>query len=368
MNNYNDHNLITFSNSLLKHFGVKTFHQSEPEVDAILKGHKKVVVMLFDGMGQNIVRMHLKDKDFIRKNYLCTINSTFPPTTTAATLGFLTGKYPIETGWMSWAQYFEEYKRNIILFKNCDYNTEEKLEPENIAETLLPTKSILELVKENNEDVTVFDVKRYPVDPNGPKNLRDFERIVNKSIKGIDKCLGYFYFDSPDYEMHATGIDSFKVHRIVKRINRMIKRLAKANPDTLFMSFADHGHINVKFLDICEHEDLYSLLDKPMSFEKRTPTFFIKKGTNKEFEELFNKYYGEHFLLLSKKEVLESQIFGEGEINPKAVAFIGDYVATSIDEYCLYASKETSHFSLFKGHHAGNTKEEMKIDISAYNV
>jgi hypothetical protein len=25
-------------------------------------------------------------------------------------------------------------------------------------------------------------------------------------------------------------------------------------------------------------------------------------------------------------------------------------------------------FMAFKGHHAGNTKEEMKIDISAYNV
>ncbi len=46
MVNYNDHNLITFSNSLLKHFGVKTLHQTEPEVDKILKGHKKVVVML----------------------------------------------------------------------------------------------------------------------------------------------------------------------------------------------------------------------------------------------------------------------------------------------------------------------------------
>ena len=95
--------------------------------------------------------------------------------------------------------------------------------------------------------------------------------------------------------MHATGIDSFKVHRIIKRINRIVRRLAKANPDTLFLSFADHGHINVKFLDICEHEDLYALLDKPISFEKRTPTFFIKEGANKQFEELFNKYYGEHF-------------------------------------------------------------------------
>ena len=71
---------------------------------------------------------------------------------------------------------------------------------------------------------------------------------------------------------------------------------------------------------------------------------------------------------MSKEEVLESKIFGEGEINPKAVAFIGDYVATSIDKYCLYASKEMVDFVAFKGHHAGNTKEEMKIDISAYNV
>ena len=71
---------------------------------------------------------------------------------------------------------------------------------------------------------------------------------------------------------------------------------------------------------------------------------------------------------MNKKEVLESHIFGECDINPKAVAFIGDYVATSIDKYCLYASKEMKSFYVFKGHHAGNTKEEMKIDISAYNV
>ena len=83
---------------------------------------------------------------------------------------------------------------------------------------------------------------------------------------------------------------------------------------------------------------------------------------------MFNKYFGEHFLLMSKEEALESKIFGEGDINPRAVEFIGDYVATSIDEYCLYASKEMVTIDIFKGHHAGNTKEEMRIDISAYNV
>ena len=59
------------------------------------------------------ISLNLKEKSFIREHYLCTINSTFPPTTSAATTAFLTGKYPIETGWMSWTQYFEEYKKGM---------------------------------------------------------------------------------------------------------------------------------------------------------------------------------------------------------------------------------------------------------------
>ena len=115
---YNENSLVNLSNSILKHFGVETFHESIPEVDELLNGHKKVVAVLFDGMGQNIVRKHLKEDSFLRTHYVKTINSTYPPTTAAATTSFLTGKYPIETGWMSWSQYFEKYNRNLILFKN----------------------------------------------------------------------------------------------------------------------------------------------------------------------------------------------------------------------------------------------------------
>ena len=72
--------------------------------------------------------------------------------------------------------------------------------------------------------------------------------------------------------------------------------------------------------------------------------------------------------LMSKQEALDSQVFGEGKIHPKAPAFLGDFVATSIDEVTLYASKEMNKLDIFKGHHAGNTQEEMLIDVSAYNV
>ena len=366
--NYNQNSLINFSNSFLAHFHSPTFHSTIKQVDEVLKGHQKVVVILFDGMGQNIVRKHLSKKSFIRRNYLCTINSTFPPTTTAATTGFLTGKYPIETGWMAWAQYFESYQRNIILFKNVDYNNEEELESKEIAKHELPIKSIIDIINDNNPDIDTFDIKRRPVDSKGPKTLKGLERTINSTLKKTKKCFAYFYFDSPDCEMHRYGIDSKRIHKIVKDINKLIERVTKNNPDTLFFTFADHGHINVKHLDICEHRDLYDLLVKPISFEKRTPNFFIKDGKQEEFKNLFNKYYGRHFILFTKQEVLDNELFGEGNINKKAVAFIGDFVASSIDKYALYASKEMKNIQIFKGHHAGMTKEELLIDVSAYNV
>ena len=123
----NQNTLVNLSNSILNHFGTNPFHDTIPEIDALLKGHKKVVAVLFDGMGQNITRLHLKENSYIRSNYVTTINSTFPPTTAAATTAFLTGKYPVETGWLGWTEYFKDYDRNIILFTSTDYNTGEQL-------------------------------------------------------------------------------------------------------------------------------------------------------------------------------------------------------------------------------------------------
>ena len=145
---HNEKSLVNLSNSILKHFGVNPFHDTIPEIDEALKGHDKVVVVLFDGMGQNIVRKHLNKDSFIRSNCVTTINSTFPPTTAAATTAFLTGKYPIETGWLGWCEYFKDYNRNIILFKSVDYNNEESLIKEGdapIVDSYFPTKKIFDI-------------------------------------------------------------------------------------------------------------------------------------------------------------------------------------------------------------------------------
>ena len=55
---------------------------------------------------------------------------------------------------------------------------------------------------------------------------------------------------------------------------------------------------------------------------------------------MFNKYYGEYFELLSKQEVLDIKLFGEGEPVEGVLEAIGDFIAISKKEYGIYASKE----------------------------
>ena len=367
---YNEKSLVNISNSILKHFGAETFHETIPEIDKYLNGHKKVVAVLFDGMGQNIVRMHLNDKSFIRSHYVTTINSTFPPTTSAATTSFLTGKYPIENGWLGWNEYFEEFDSNVILFKNTDYNTGEKLpqiDGVNIANKYFPITMLFNLIKQYNKKANAYGFFRYPIDPNGPKYLDQGAKQLKKFLSENEECFAYFYWDSPDREMHEYGIKSWKVKNEVHKAQKFLKKVVSQNPDTLFIFLADHGHVNVKYLDICDHPDLYALLRRKLTLEKRTVGMFVKEGQEKQFVKLFNKYYSEYFELLSRDDVLKNKVFGNGSPAPGSLGVFGDYIAVAKREYALVAKSELHNPDLFPGHHAGGTKEERLIDVSIFN-
>lgn len=367
---YNSNSLVNFANSILKNYGVETFHETIPEIDEVINRHKKIVVLLFDGMGQNIIHKHLKDNSTIRSHYIHTINSTLPPTTAAATTAFLSGKYPIETGWLGWMQYIPKYNRNMIMFLGVDYNTEEKLEENGraIALNMFPYKSILDLIDNQSPETVTKNISQFPVTKDGPKKLHQGRKLLNKALKGVESEFIYFYWGDPDYQMHHYGIDSKITKSMVKKIDRFVKKIVKDNPDTLFLTFADHGHINVKYLDICEHEDIYSCLSKYLTLEKRTASFFVKSEKLNEFEALFNKYYGEYFDLLTKEKAISINLFGEGIPAKGVLDTIGDYIAIAKTEYSIYASKECKDPGTYLGHHAGGTKEERLIDISAFNV
>ena len=108
-----DNSLVSISNAILKHFTGECFHTPHPKLMEILAENKrdKVVIMLFDGMGKSIQDKYLKETDFLVRKKSFEINSVFPPTTVAATTALTSGKFPIESGWLGWRQFFKNHKK-----------------------------------------------------------------------------------------------------------------------------------------------------------------------------------------------------------------------------------------------------------------
>lgn len=74
------------------------------------------------------------------------------------------------------------------------------------------------------------------------------------------------------------------------------------------------------------------------------------------FPALFNKEFGNKFILFSKEDILEQKLFGTGENDPRFEEMIGDYLAAATGNTALNTYEKT-----YKSNHAGLTADEMTI-------
>ena len=79
-----DHSIVSLSCSILKHYVAEYHHKTFEPMDELLQHpYKHVVIMLFDGLGMEVLRRHLPENSFLRSHALGELSSVFPPTTTA---------------------------------------------------------------------------------------------------------------------------------------------------------------------------------------------------------------------------------------------------------------------------------------------
>lgn len=360
-------NLVNLANSLLNHFGVKPFHPTLPAADSVLKGHQKVAVFLFDGMGELVLADHPNQYRYIISHKIATIYSMNPATTVAATNAFLSARYPSETGWIGWSEYFSDLKEAVDVFPNRDSLTGKKIPGPNIMEGRFPYQNLADLINgAGHKAKASFEA---PIrDGKGPKSLHQFQKQANSFFQKEGGEFLYSYWTKPDSLLHKYGTHSLVIPCYIKRIQRTIKAFVKKNPDVLLFVIADHGLINVHYEDIATIPEIANCLAGPIVLEPRTPSFFVKKGMESTFEEAFISHYGDKAYLMSKAEVVKSGYFGPGKPEAKVLDLFGDYVALMRSTTCLYDSRSKEHPKFHKGHHAGGTNKERLILLSAYNV
>lgn len=353
--------LVNFSSSILKRYGCKPYHSSINKIDGLLKNRKKVLVILMDGMNEYILESHKDVTTQFLNHCFMKITSVYPPTTVAATTALLSARYPSETGYLGWALPINNFSRNVEVFTNKDAQTEELIPGDNIISSLCPYENIINIINKTNKKEIAKGVFRYPVDKKGPKSFSSFLKRTHKELKSHPFVYGYF--NNPDHTIHNFGVNHKEVKKVLKEYTKKINKFANKHKDYLIIIIADHGLIDINPLNINDHQDLKCLLKYSHSLEPRTPNFKIKEGKEKDFEYLFNKYYGKHFKLINADDIEKEKIFGPNKMDKKAKQFIGDYIAIAKDNSALTFDGATP----YKAHHAGNSKEEMIINITVYN-
>lgn len=354
-----ENSILGIPSSLLKYYGLNHNYPSIKELDDVLQASKKnIVYIILDGMGINIMNNCLNKDSFFNKHLIKKITTVFPSTTVCATTALHSGLSGYESGWIGWHLYFKEYKESVELFLNQTYYTKKfvdvskKISYENIYDKII------------NSHPEMMYSKIFPVKAGGEyKTFDEMCSAVKQVCSNNNKNLISFYYNEPDHTLHRKGTKSDEIKTIVNEIENKLEQLYNSLNDTTFIITADHGHTDVEIINTYEDKTLINFFSYPPTGEFRLIQFHIKKDMNENFQDYFNEKYGKDFLLLSKKDFINSKLLGLHKKNKNLDNFIGDYVAIAINNKSLIYSTDEMKSQIFLADHAGLTEDEMLVPL-----
>ena len=363
-NNYNEC-ITNLACSIRKYFNLEYKHNTLPYIDELLEIKKpdNVVLILFDGMGSNILTRALDENAFFIKNRIKDITTVFPATTTAATTSIQTGLNPVEHGWLAWNTYIKPIDKIITMFLNCEKGAENIQVPEylELRKNELKTHTIVDDIKEKGID------KAYSLFPFGLEpyhGLNDMLEKIETIVSQDGKKFIYAYDDEPDHTMHLVGTDTKEAIKLIQERNDKVESLAAKVENTMIIVVADHGHKNIDNIHLNDYPTIKNMLERSTSNEPRSCMFKVKKEYLNIFPEEFNRLFGNDFKLYTKQDVIDSKLYGDGIPNPLFEDALGDYLAIAYDSN--KAILDDGDMAL-KSTHAGYSDDEIYIPIIVIN-
>ena len=360
-----DRSILSLVKTILTSYDIH-LNNTTKEIDTlhIPQNCKNIILLLFDGMGSDVIEQILYDNNFLLKNRVDNISSVYPCTTAAATRSFYTGQPPISHGFLGWNCYFKECGRNLAILKNRDVYTGEQFE-KNIIVDMMLYKSIFEIIRleTHGEILTHHLMPKFA--PGGFNSLDDVCEKIQQICKNGRKNFIFLYWDLPDQIMHEKGPYSYETKEQILTISKFLEKISKSTTRTFGIATADHGMKEINRCDyINDEKELWDCLYMPPSLESRCMSLFVKPHKKEKFINIFNERFGQNYILFTRQEIFDKYLFGKGIVHEKVDDFIGDFVACAIgDSMLLFKSYLQNNLVNYKGHHAGLTKEELMIPI-----
>lgn len=357
-----DNSILSVISSILKYYGYDNGHKTSEILDKYLENkYENIVLMLFDGMGVSTLKKYLKEDDFLIEHMVDTISSVCPSTTACAIPTVESGMAPIEHSWLGWDMYFKEYDANICVFKNTYQDSNEEIKDCNVARKYINYYNVFDRIKDiTKKRVKTHDISKYSDTNEFAYSCEQMLQRVVEISKDPSEDYIYTYVEEPDLVMHALGTEHEYVRENIKYINSLVCEICEILKDTLVIVIADHGLVDTQTIYLEDYPKLQDMLERRPSIESRAVNFYVKEEYKEKFKEEFENKFKDDFILLTKEEVYDKNLFGTGIKNPRIDNFVGDYIAFAISDKAIEWERDGVKMC---ARHAGLTKEEMEVPL-----
>lgn len=363
------HSIVNVAATLANFLGQPTKHPILPTLAQKLNAqYKNIVYLVIDAMGACILEKNLPTDSFFRTHQIDTVTSVFPSTTAAATTSLQSAMTPSEHGWFAWSVDFDG--EVIELFKNRNFYTHKLTADRDFARHHLPFDKFFDHTKGERHIYTCFasnlSSKIHAEHEIEFSNLNQMFRRLNHTCQQPNKKFIYAYYADLDTVMHSYGTTATKTKRLLHKIEKKTARLARKNPDTLFVITADHGQIDINgFTYICDDSEIQACLAHPIGLDPRGASFKIKPNKKAAFQTAFQKYSADYTLYPSA-ELIQKGVFGDFKLHPEYQKYLGDFIAIggNTNKMMVFKAGEQYHGRhLYHGIHTGLTADEMLVPI-----
>lgn len=367
-------------------FGIGDLKCSTSPEDCLteLEGIRKVVLVIFDGLGYNRLLHYIGNRsgtfsELTEKGVLKPMTTVFPSTTATALTSVFTGLSPAQHQIIGYHMYSKKYG---LIYNTLDmkpiYGYSAKVElAKDYTKNL---QLILPIVEQNGiktriitqariigsglSQITHRDTKLVPYNLSS-----DMWTHTVTALMEPGPSLSVVYYSGVDNLAHKYGAYSkettFEISTIEHSLKEFINNIPEqTKEETLLVIVSDHGISEAKQpLYLKDMPELMQHLILPPVGDGRATYLYCKPNRTSEFQSAFEQGTS-GFMLFSTEQLIREGIFGEPISNEGLREKLGDLAVLSNSDGLLdYPFFEDDRQSPQLGAHGGMTAEEMIVPL-----
>ncbi|NLE82432.1 MAG: alkaline phosphatase family protein [Rhodococcus sp.] len=336
----------------------------------------RIVVLLVDGLGWNLLREHEADAPFLSGLTGRPIRAGFPTTTATSIASLATGLPSGEHGITGYQSYVGEV-RGVLNWLSWRRAGDRRDEVERLVpERTQPSETVFE--RAAAAGVTTTCVVPAKFDGTGLTRavLRgaaftgsithgDLVAHTAATATSADRTLTYCYISELDTIGHVYGPGTAPWRHQLRLVDLLVRELADAlGPAVRLYVTADHGMVTVPEEDKVDADTAAELTKgvRALAGEPRCRHVHTRPGDTDAVAERWRSVFGDQMWIGTRAEAVAAGLFGS-RVTPEASGRIGDVVAVACGRTAAVRRKAESRLSALPGHHGGLTDDELLIPL-----